>query len=94
MPRATTDAIAAMNASMSTVAATEVSGRNQPPARYMPSRISNGGSATAINATSGPGSPSENAEITEARSSGWPNFKAPAMMKSAASAMRATRGTI
>jgi hypothetical protein len=47
-----------------------------------------------MNATTGPGSPSENAETTEARSSAWPNFRAPAMMKSAASARRATRGMI
>lgn len=92
IPRATTDAIATINARMSAVATTEVCGRNQPPARYMPSSTSNGGKATAINATSGPGSPSEKFETTEARSSAWPNFKTPATISSAASASRAMRG--
>lgn len=83
-----------MNASMSTVAITDVCGRNQPPARYMPSSTSNGGNATAMNATSGPGRPSEKFETTDARSSACPSFKAPAMMNSAANARRATRGMI
>ena len=92
-PRNTAELKTAMNAKSSPTVTVDVTGRSQPASRYKPSKISKGGSATAMTATRGPGSPSRNPVIVAARSAAWLSFKTPAMTKTTPSDIRITRGT-
>jgi len=91
-PRSTAELKTTMNASKSAAAVEEATNGNKPNAKYMPNRISKGGSAAAMVATRAGGRPKCNPVIVEASSGTYRSFNTPARMNNTARTRRAIKG--